>query len=391
MGRMRGWVPPGFVVAVPIRRPWALRLLAARRTGARLWHRNRLRLCGHKFAAQAVADGRVETFPNALVLPSGVITGSTDWTTSSNQKPTLHVSSIVGRHHLRDFRFTAQRHQGQMTAYHRRNLAWDQLITVDEPVVVCDGPLAGNWHHWLLEYLPSAFAAFADRPCRVVLREHPGMSTNHRAAAERCFGVENVISVGARSAVAAPQIRVASRPLTYLNPARDFPTSQFMQYREVFIGNEFGATEGPPGLLTQKSPEGRIFLTRPGFRRPSNESDVQRMLERDFGFTGVDPAGLSLEDQIELFRSAAVVVGPSGAAFAGILFMQAGTNALVIGDTLPSIWSSIAKLNGVGLAFQPWESYRYAIVGSQGRHRLQRFVSPSTVLKHVSLLLSGRR
>lgn len=94
----------------------------------------------------------------------------------------------------------------------------------------------------------------------------------------------------------------------------------------------------------------RLYLSR---RRRSmrvmvNEAELEAAL-RDRGFTVIEPERLSVAEQIAAFRSAAVVVGPTGAAFANLLFGGEGTKAVEIQpENFQSDW--IARLGrGAGL------------------------------------------
>lgn len=70
----------------------------------------------------------------------------------------------------------------------------------------------------------------------------------------------------------------------------------------------------------------RIFLSRTNRRLIRNETGVRDVLRR-FGFE-VMPAGLSVEEQIELFRQSTYIVGPHGGAFANIVWCDPGTKVL---------------------------------------------------------------
>lgn len=74
----------------------------------------------------------------------------------------------------------------------------------------------------------------------------------------------------------------------------------------------------------------RIYLTRgdvPNTRRYVQES-VLRPLLKARGFVVVDPGTLSVQEQIDLFSSAEVVVAPHGAGLTNITFCRPGTRVL---------------------------------------------------------------
>jgi glycosyl transferase family 61 len=66
----------------------------------------------------------------------------------------------------------------------------------------------------------------------------------------------------------------------------------------------------------------RLFVARTGaaIRRLLNQDEVAAALRGRLGFELVDPAALTLEEQVEAFRGASVIVGPHGAGLANAVF-----------------------------------------------------------------------
>ena len=74
----------------------------------------------------------------------------------------------------------------------------------------------------------------------------------------------------------------------------------------------------------------RLYLTRgdrPNTRRYVHEAQLWPWLERR-GFTRVDPGRYSVQEQIDLFHGADVVIAPHGAGLANITFCRPGTRVL---------------------------------------------------------------
>jgi len=70
----------------------------------------------------------------------------------------------------------------------------------------------------------------------------------------------------------------------------------------------------------------RVFLVRPEkFRRDYNQSELVEVA-RDFGFEPVAPESLTLREQADLFSNVEFAVGPSGAAWVGMIYRN-GKNA----------------------------------------------------------------
>lgn len=85
--------------------------------------------------------------------------------------------------------------------------------------------------------------------------------------------------------------------------------------------------------LPPRDPDGRaerIYITRgsrPHTRRVVNETELLPALRR-FGFTILDPGSLPVQEQIDHFAAARVVVGPHGAALTNLTFCRPGVRVL---------------------------------------------------------------
>ena len=113
-----------------------------------------------------------------------------------------------------------------------------------------------------------------------------------------------------RGAVGAAQIVVAN------NHTRLFPSpDDVLRLRDRFAPPR-------PGKASR-----RLYISRAGTRRVVNESELRPIMDR-FGIEFVEDAPRTLQEQIELFRAASLVVGPHGAAFTNITWMPPGATLL---------------------------------------------------------------
>lgn len=74
----------------------------------------------------------------------------------------------------------------------------------------------------------------------------------------------------------------------------------------------------------------RLYVTRgtqPNSRRVVREDELWALLE-ERGFEKVEPGGLSPQEQIDVFSTAEMIVGPHGAALTNLLFAPAGVTVL---------------------------------------------------------------
>jgi capsular polysaccharide biosynthesis protein len=94
----------------------------------------------------------------------------------------------------------------------------------------------------------------------------------------------------------------------------------------------------------------RIYINRhdADLRKLTNESELESALE-ELGVASVSLDGLPLDEQIELFGSADLVIAPHGAGLANLAFCRAGTRVVeLLGDGLSwSVYEHLARDNGL--------------------------------------------
>lgn len=111
----------------------------------------------------------------------------------------------------------------------------------------------------------------------------------------------------------------------------------------------------------------RLFVTRgrtPHTRRYVEEPELRPWLEQH-GFAVVDPGTFTVQEQIDLFANAEVVVGPHGAGLTNITFCQPGTRVLELfadGYVHLGLRNIAAAVDGV--------DYHYLV--AEGSHRAGR-------------------
>jgi capsular polysaccharide biosynthesis protein len=108
----------------------------------------------------------------------------------------------------------------------------------------------------------------------------------------------------------------------------------------------------------------RLYITRgsaPNTRRVVNEDEVLRILE-PLGFVRFDPGAVSVQDQIDHFSAAAVIVAPHGAALANLAFCSSGVRVLELFAPKyvnPCYWTIADNI--------PDSHYRYLVCGTDQR------------------------
>lgn len=99
----------------------------------------------------------------------------------------------------------------------------------------------------------------------------------------------------------------------------------------------------------------RIFLRRnSGVRRLVNSDAIEALLVSR-GFTVVEPEKLSFAMQVQLFRQAAVIIGPTGAALANIIFADSRARIAILISRQEGViywyWQNIAKASGKAVSY----------------------------------------
>ena len=92
-----------------------------------------------------------------------------------------------------------------------------------------------------------------------------------------------------------------------------------------------------------------LFLGRPanGTRRPKNQDFVENILVNQYGFYSPDLLELGIQEQIDLFSAAKVIVGIGGAALTNLMFCKPNTLIILQSDTFNSnsrFWPDFASL-----------------------------------------------
>jgi hypothetical protein len=188
-----------------------------------------------------------------------------------------------------------------------------------------------NWFHWSVEYLPRVLAIPAeiahDVPVLVSSRTPATGVEALRMLTDR--RIETVDADTSREVsllhVTAPVAQVLDSPRVEWGDGLRLDVPALRRLRRRWLD----AADNPTG-------ERNIFLRRgPGRRGISNEEKLVA-IARARGFDIVSPEQLSFAEQLELYASARVLAGASGAVMANYLMMPAGARVLAL--TSDRLW-----------------------------------------------------
>lgn len=242
-----------------------------------------------------------------------------------------------------------------------------------------------NYYHWMLECLPRALVAvkkpeFADYPLlvdenlppqileslrlvapeRKIIPVMSGMAINVKELVfpsvfsypHDFYGRDTYIEDLLISPDAIRLVREALLPLARVNKYENHHNGQRKNQRNGQPNGHHGNEKENGGSNAKR----RIYLARSGgtHRALTNEAELIEMLEK-IGFTVVHPGKLSLLEQISLFSSAEIIVGPTGAGMTNIIFAPTECKILILaGATRHAnyyIFAQIAQALGQTLSY----------------------------------------
>jgi hypothetical protein len=210
---------------------------------------------------------------------------------------------------------------------------------IDSGILV-SGQAHMNWYHWAINILPKAFVAEHQlglspeipfllpqgiRGTRLeeLFQLAIGSPRRIRYLEDRPYYVEHAI-------VLESPVRENYRPKNVFAPIDWSQTGSFhfeimSRYRSKLIER---ASAHKSSLDLTNLPE-RVFLTRDNHSRPYNQDEIGELLA-ETGFVSIDPSRLGAADQIRLFSSCKLIVGSTGAQWAGWLFTNRATGLILI-------------------------------------------------------------
>ena len=210
-----------------------------------------------------------------------------------------------------------------------------------------------NWFHWLVEYLPRVLMAEGviapDVPVLVTARTPP---TGREALA--LVSNRPVIEVDYEVAQRVSTLHVLAPPVQVLDTTG-------VPWIDGLSLNESALRLLQAALTTQRPerPTRRIFLERNSRHRGlANEHELAEIAALA-GLERVDPGSLTFADQLELFTSAELLVGASGAVMANYLTMSPGSRILALSSdglrdfVLPAALAAVAGASFTYLTGEP--------------------------------------
>ena len=201
-----------------------------------------------------------------------------------------------------------------------------------------------NYYHWLSECLPRLLF-FIQNCAKVACRQNMALLIDENVLEQ---GVEalrhltrfdcEVVRVRRGELLFCDRLFYVS-PFWYaldnsqhtVNPLKDFVVDKYAVQL---------VREGFCGLMKGDAPTRKIYLPRKPDqgRKVINAAEVEEVMIGN-GFEAIHGHEFSFREQVELFSSARIVVGATGAAFSNVIFMQPHTRAVIFSPNHPEVFN----------------------------------------------------
>lgn len=211
---------------------------------------------------------------------------------------------------------------------------------------------AANYAHWMTELLPriAVFCA-QERYQGIPLIINDGLHPNILASLFQVAGAEReIIALANGCALRVARLHVTS-PAGYVPFERRRGAPRDGHSHGIFSSHAFAAIRHAVlGGNADGMPSRKIYLRRnSGIRQVKNADVIEAALTKQ-GFEVVEPEKLTFLQQAEIFSSAAIIVGSTGAAFANLLFAHPQARIYIMiskqPDTSYWYWQNMARAVG---------------------------------------------
>jgi hypothetical protein len=204
-----------------------------------------------------------------------------------------------------------------------------------------------NYYHWLFECLPR-LVFFLDHYKKAGKAEDLAVLIDEGMSAQGLDALEYVLSgygLNRKAVKVGRGESVFCDRLYYVSPfwhSLDNSRHPVDPHRDYVVDQEAVqlTRNAFQGLMSHDAPQRKVYLPRKStqIRRIINAQEVEELAAK-MGFEPIYPDRLSLREQIELFSSASIVIGATGAAFSNLVFMQPGTKAVIFSPNQQEIFN----------------------------------------------------
>jgi capsular polysaccharide biosynthesis protein len=206
---------------------------------------------------------------------------------------------------------------------------------------------ASNYYHWLIEILPKMEFVnqlgqeFAKYPLLISesAKKHKSFQDSLKFFAhgrpviylddKKYFTVQNLVTFTTPSNI---PFNLTTEEAPRIEDFKISPDSVHYIREEILSRH-----------IPKKTPNRRIFLTLENLSRKYNEEEVFKVFER-LGFEKVYIDKLSFQQQVDMMQEAEMIAGPTGAAWANLIFCKTGIKCLCWMDEFATNFSSFSNI-----------------------------------------------
>lgn len=210
-----------------------------------------------------------------------------------------------------------------------------------------------NWYHFLFDLVPKIWQAELGRfvGVGVAVGSDVSSSPNHRLVLDSVMGQGQLFPLDP-SRIFACNDWLDSEPLSFhVGSDRGQPMGlhyqgEMLREYQAWLNRTLLRKFTSNADRASASPQ-KLFLARPATsRRSHNQRDLIAKLDQ-YGFVAVETGEMRAVEQARLLSSAKVVVAPSGAALANLIFAQPGTRVVVYGTAGSRMWERLGAELGL--------------------------------------------
>jgi hypothetical protein len=223
--------------------------------------------------------------------------------------------------------------------------------------------LSINYAHWMTEVLPRIVSFCSNSQYRnVPIIVDDKLHQNIMATLERVVGRRKVYLLPLNHAVKIDKLYVTSVAgyISYEQRYKFIPASSEGKFN--LNAMRLLVSLFKPLNDKRRTPQ-RIYLRRPlGYRNLTNQNEIEALLTRH-RFTIVDPAKLSFLEQVNYFSKAKVIIGPTGATFANLIFCNKKVNLAILANNDKNMiyryWVNLASIMGIQVNYITGKSKQF--------------------------------
>lgn len=211
-----------------------------------------------------------------------------------------------------------------------------------------------NYFHWLVEVLPSLY--LYEKMCTE--RNIPLLITDELH--QNLYDVLNLVKDEKRPVIKVkPQTtyrikRLITPPsVTRIFNVYDHPHNMDTVYVPVNLIKSMIKDIKSKLKIEHKEQQDKLYIRRSStYRHLTNQDEIESALTSN-GFKVIDPGVMSVEEQIEAFSNAEIIIGASGAAFANMMWCRPGTKVIIfyshIRGKMYPYWDALARIANLDL------------------------------------------